>query len=97
MTITNQITALLAADPACNGRVTGETVRAIAGVVSERAAIVAWLREDAGKTREDVRRMHARRQLTPAQTAEWESMIALKSGLADAIERGDFGAGEGKS
>lgn len=33
MTLTDQITALLAADPACNGRVTGETVRAIAGLV----------------------------------------------------------------
>ena len=57
--------------------------------MSERDAIVAWLRDDAGKTRQDLRRMHASRQRTPAQTAEWESMIMLKSGIADAIERGD--------
>lgn len=37
-----------------------------------------------------------RRQLTPAQTAEWENTIMVKSGLADAIERGDFGAGDEK-
>lgn len=57
--------------------------------MGERDAIVAWLRDDAGKTRQDLRRMHASRQRTPAQTAEWESMIMLKSGIADAIERGD--------
>lgn len=56
--------------------------------------IVAWLRDDAGKTRQDLTRMHRHRLLTMAQTAEWESMIELKSGIADAIERGDFGAGE---
>lgn len=39
MTITDQITALLAADPICGGRVTGETVRAIAEIVSERGAV----------------------------------------------------------
>lgn len=57
--------------------------------MSERDAIVAWLREDAGKTRQDLSRMHARHQLNMAQTAEWESIITLKSGIADAIERGD--------
>lgn len=72
MTLTDQITALLAADPACNGRVTGETVRAIAGLVSERDAIVAWLRQDAH-----------------------EASITACRALSDAIERGDFGAGEG--
>lgn len=97
MTLTDKITALLAADPICNGRVTGETVRAIAGLEwpkSERHAIADWLRRDAAKTRQDLRDMHARRQLTIAQTAQWGNLINLKSGLADAIERGDFGAGE---
>lgn len=76
MTITNQIASLLAADPACNGRVTGETVRAIAGIVSEKAAIVAWLRG-------------------PAFTSRHPEDAAFARHVADAIERGDFGAGEG--
>ncbi|ASY45379.1 hypothetical protein CJD35_13750 [Sphingobium xenophagum] len=71
MTLTDKITALLSADPICGGRVTGETVRAIAGLVGERdATIVAWLR---GLPKD-----------------EW-----YPSDVADAIERGDFGAGEG--
>jgi len=70
MTLTDKINALLAADPACKGYVEPDTVRAIAGLVSERdATIVAWLRTHSGSFR--------------IQSA------------ADAIERGDFGAGEG--
>lgn len=75
MTLTDKINALLAADPICNGRVTGDTVRAIAGLVSERDAIVAWLRDDTdGK--------HSNSGYSDLNWA------------ADAIERGDFGAGE---
>lgn len=62
----------------------------------ERAQIVAWLREDAGKTREDLSRLHAARKLTIAQTAEWENLITLKGGLADAIKRGEHLAAKGK-
>lgn len=76
MTITDQITALLSADPICGGRVTGETVRAIAGIVSEKAAIVAWLRG-------------------PAFTSRHPEDAAFARHVADAIERGDFGAGDG--
>lgn len=54
----------------------------------ERARLVAWLREDVGKTRTDLSRLHARQKLTIAQTAEWEMLIGLKAGIADAIERG---------
>ena len=56
---------------------------------TETQRIVAWLREDACKTREDLRRLHAARKLTIAQTAEWENLIALKSGIAAAIEAGE--------
>lgn len=55
----------------------------------ERARVVAWLRDDAGKTRADLSRLHARQNLTIAQTAEWEHLIWVKAGVADAIERGD--------
>lgn len=61
-----------------------------------RAQVVAWLRDDACKTRDDLSRLHAARKLTIAQTAEWEVLIALKSGIADAIERGDHLAAMGK-
>ncbi len=56
MTLTDQITALLADDPICNGRVTGETVRAIAGLVSERDAEVTRLRSDLDHYRKLARR-----------------------------------------
>ena len=63
---------------------------------TETQRIVAWPREDACKTREDLRRLHAARKLTIGQTAEWENLIGLKSGIADAIERGEHLAGEGQ-
>ena len=56
---------------------------------SEREGIVVWLREDAVKTRNELRRLHSNKKLTPSQTAEWETLIELKSSVADAIERGD--------
>lgn len=56
MTLTDKIAALLAADPACNGRVTGDTVRAIAGLVSERDAEVTRLRSDLDHYRKLARR-----------------------------------------
>jgi hypothetical protein len=55
----------------------------------ERERIVAWLREDAAKTRADLARLHSRRALTMQQTAQWEDLILVKTGIADAIERGD--------
>lgn len=55
----------------------------------ERAAIVAWLLDDAAKTRADLTRLHSRRALTMQQTAQWETMVLTKTGIADAIERGD--------
>ncbi|MDF0543311.1 hypothetical protein PX699_13215 [Sphingobium sp. H39-3-25] len=64
---------------------------------SERERIVAWLRNDAAATRGDLRQLHADKRLTTPQTMEWENLIALKSGIADAIERGDhLQAGEGE-
>jgi hypothetical protein len=53
------------------------------------AAIVAWLRDDAGKTRDDLSRLHRAKKLTPMMTAEWEAGIMTKAGIANAIERGD--------
>lgn len=55
----------------------------------ERAAVVAWLRCDAAETRRDLTRLHAKRKLTIGQTAEWETLIAMKCGIADAISRGE--------
>jgi len=85
MTITDQITALLSADPICGGRVTGETVRAITEIVSERAAIVAWLRAEIERVRVDNTYWGG-----PHRAAYPDAVR-----IADAIERGDFGAGEG--
>ncbi len=59
-----------------------------AGRAAERAEVVAWLREDAGRTAKDVRQMHRKKLLTPKQTIEWEVQIETKTGIADAIERG---------
>lgn len=53
------------------------------------ARVVAWLREEAGKDITDLHRLHQRKQLTPSTTAQWEIMIILKGGIADAIERGE--------
>ncbi|HEX7854462.1 MAG TPA: hypothetical protein VF503_12275 [Sphingobium sp.] len=61
----------------------------------ERAAVVAWLRADAGMARADLTRLHAARKLTPSRTAEWEGLIALKIGIAGAIERGENRSAKG--
>lgn len=60
-----------------------------AGAIAERERIAAWLYEDAEKTRDDLSRMHRAKLLTPAQTAEWEMLIGLKVGIADAISRNE--------
>jgi hypothetical protein len=52
--------------------------------------IVGWLRDDAGKTRADISRLHANHLLTEAQTKEWELLLEIKTGIASAIERGDW-------
>ena len=67
---------------------------AIRGAMAEgerraTAAIVAWLRDGAGKTRDDLARLHAGKMLTRLQTAEWELLISIKAGIASAISRGD--------
>jgi hypothetical protein len=54
------------------------------------AEIVGWLRDDAGKTRADISRLHANHLLTEAQTKEWELLLEIKTGIASAIERGDW-------
>ena len=62
-----------------------------AAIVAEtEARIVAWLRADAGKTADDLRRLHRGKKLTPSQTIEWETLIQLKLGIADAIEAGEY-------
>lgn len=78
MTLTDKIAALLAADPACNGRVTGDTVRAIAGLVPT-VATAAMI--EAGLTTGNRFGPDAMRNI-------WRKMYDA------AIERGDFGAGE---
>jgi hypothetical protein len=59
------------------------------GRIAERLMIVAWLRDDTGETAKDLRRLHANKRLSSQMTREWEHLIALKAGIADAIERGD--------
>ena len=54
----------------------------------ERAAVVAWLFEDAAQTRDDLSRLHKGKKLTAAQTQEWETLIAMKVGIARCIQRG---------
>lgn len=63
--------------------------RAMTEAEQERARVVAWLRDDAGRARADLSRLHARQKLTIAQTAEWEILIQMKVGIANAIARGD--------
>lgn len=52
--------------------------------------IVAWLREDAGWTADELRRLHTRKALTPAMTGNWEAIINTKFGIATAIEARDW-------
>jgi len=67
---------------------TTEYARGLAdGVKQSEAAIVAWLRADAGKTRDDLRRLHAGQKLTISGTAQWEALIGHQTGIANAIER----------
>lgn len=92
MTLTDKIAALLAADPACNGRVTGDTVRAIAGLVeqampllrpaSTSAPKVCFCKVICGAPRIMGKQAPCLRGFTPGAP------------IHDAIERGDFGAGE---
>ncbi len=90
MTLTDQITALLAADPICNGRVTGETVRAIADLLqapllrpaSTAAPKVCFCKVTCAAPRIMGRQAPCLRGFTPGAP------------IHDAIERGDFGAGE---
>ena len=70
------------------------------GMRRERAAIVAWLRAEAGKTRDDLTRLNRAKKLTHMMNAEWEAGIMTKAGIANAIEAGDHlpsagDAGEG--
>jgi len=51
--------------------------------------LVEWLRDDAAQTDEQVRRWHKERGLSLTQAFEWESLIALKLGLAKAVEKGE--------
>ncbi|MGK2908760.1 MAG: hypothetical protein ACSLE1_03025 [Sphingobium sp.] len=55
----------------------------------ERAAIVKWLLREAGKDRADLSRLHASLKLNNVMTAEWETLIQTKIGIADAILHGD--------
>ena len=55
----------------------------------EREAVVAWLFEDASQTRNDLGCLHKRKKLTLAQTEQWETLIAMKVGIARCIQRGD--------
>jgi hypothetical protein len=56
---------------------------------AERKAVVDWLRDDAIKTADEVRSLHARKKLTPLMSAEWDAMVQTKAGVAGAIERGE--------
>ena len=56
---------------------------------SERAAVVAWLWDDAAKTADDLRRLHAKKKLTPMMTEGWKAVIRTKGGVAFAIEAGE--------
>lgn len=93
MTLTDQITALLAADPICGGRITGETIRAIAGLVSTDILAKIKERQAVYLAKADACDPFAEpsytRQEVMQHTAEAHDW------LSDAIERGDFGAGEG--
>lgn len=62
--------------------------------LTQQEAIVAWLRDDAGETRQDLKRLLAGHKITSAQAAEWENLIALKIAIADEIERRKFSKGE---
>lgn len=44
-----------------------------------------WLKDEARKTADDLRRLHSRKKLTPRQTEEWETLIETKVGIANAI------------
>lgn len=55
----------------------------------EREAVVAWLFEDAAQTRAEVSLLHKRKKLPPAQTEQWDVLIAMKVGIARCIQRGD--------
>jgi hypothetical protein len=56
---------------------------------AERKAVVDWLRDDAIKTANEVRSLHARQKLTPLMSAQWDAMVQTKAGVAGSIERGE--------
>jgi hypothetical protein len=56
---------------------------------AERKAVVDWLRDDAIKTADEVRSLHARQKLTPLMSAGWDAMVQTKVGIAGSIERGE--------
>lgn len=104
MTITDQITALLSADPVCGGRVTGETVRAIAALVAGWQPIENAPKDGAsvlGHADGDCAVVHyssGEWQLTEtglyAEDGRWQPTHWMPL-PPPPIERGDFGAGEG--
>lgn len=58
--------------------------------MDERAAIVAWLRDDADQTEWEAGIIVAKLSGPTEQAAEdWARLVATKRGIADAIERGD--------
>lgn len=62
--------------------------------LAEREAIVAYLLEDAARTRGDLTKLHFNKSLTRAETDQWELVIQLKAGLAGVIERGEHHKGK---
>ena len=124
MTITDQITALLSADPICGGWVTGETVRAIAGLVEGTIHEAPEAISKAFECPYCLRPNSRLRIITDMEgdkavfcpkcgvrgprlaDADEEAVILWNDFIkaasvertdlpSDAIERGDFGAGEG--
>lgn len=93
MTITDKITALLSADPICGGRVTGETVRAIAGLVKTDILAKIKERQAVYLAKADACNLYAEPSYTRQEVMQHTAKA--HDWLAYAIERGDFGAGEG--
>jgi len=64
--------------------------------MTEAQRIAAWLRRLAGDAAETMRCLHKLRTLTPAQTAEWEVVVANYTNLASAIEAGEWETNDGE-
>jgi len=57
---------------------------------TEREAVVAWLRADADQTEIEAARIIPKvLGLTVHDIGDWGRLIAMKRGIANAIERGD--------